>query len=271
MATAQESPANERNAIAPLDLGILEAADLRAAPTAWIVLDGRPAEAFREGHIPGAHSFSWEEHSRIDERGVPYQPLPHDQLASLLGSFGITETTPIVVYGDADKSWGGEGWVCWTLASIGHQGPVRLLAGGLRAWQSQSGPLEKGAAVPPSATATYMPRPRPRVDVPTSEMKAAHAFAVVDTRSNIEWMLGKIPGAVHIPWDEFHEGDDRRPIAPEQLRELLQSKGVDPSQPVVYYCAGGIRSAYAWMVHELSDLSEARNYEGGMEAWKRAD
>jgi thiosulfate/3-mercaptopyruvate sulfurtransferase len=39
-------------------------------------------------------------------------------------------------------------------------------------------------------------------------------------------------------------------------------------RPVVYYCKGGIRSAYAWMVHVLAGFPGACNFEGGMEEWK---
>jgi thiosulfate/3-mercaptopyruvate sulfurtransferase len=39
---------------------------------------------------------------------------------------------------------------------------------------------------------------------------------------------------------------------------------------VVYYCAGGIRSGYAWLIHHLAGLPEAVNFEGGMEEWGQA-
>jgi thiosulfate/3-mercaptopyruvate sulfurtransferase len=52
---------------------------------------------------------------------------------------------------------------------------------------------------------------------------------------------------------------------------MLTSKdhGVDAEKPLVYYCTGGVRSAYAWMVHQLCGLPPARNYGGGMEDWTR--
>jgi thiosulfate/3-mercaptopyruvate sulfurtransferase len=130
--------------------------------------------------------------------------------------------------------------------------------------------LETGAPGSSPRSATYRVSPRPALEITTAELRGASAaVSVVDVRSLKEWIMGKIPGAIHIPWDEFYTGDDRRPISPEALRELLRKKGVKTDRPVVYYCAGGIRSAYAWLVHQLSGLPEARNYEGGMEEWKR--
>jgi thiosulfate/3-mercaptopyruvate sulfurtransferase len=252
------------------DVGLLEVRELEGNRGSWTVLDARPKDAFGEGHLPGARSFTWEDYTRTDERGVPYKTWPPLDLAAALGAMGIDERTPIVVYGDADKSWGGEGWACWSLAWIGHRGPIRLLAGGIRAWQAAGLPLETGvpALTPPAVR--YQARPRPEINIETAELRSdSSALSIVDTRSLKEWLMGKIPGAIHIPWDEFHSGSDRRPISPDAMRELLRKKGVSTDRPVVYYCAGGIRSAYAWLVHQLSGLPSARNYEGGMEEWKR--
>lgn len=255
---------------ARLDLGLLSIRELRADPSRWIVLDARPVAAFREGHLPNAHSFSWEDHTRNDERGVPYQPWPPEELASAFAAMGMTESSAVVVYGDADKSWGGEGWTCWVLEWLGHQGPVRLLDGGIESWTEAGMKLE--TTEQSAAPAHYAVHLRAPIDVPLTELRAnAESFCLIDTRSDAEWALGRIPGAIHIPWDEFHQGDDRRPVSGQELRALLREHGVSLDRPVVYYCAGGIRSAYAWLVHELSGLPPARNYEGGMEEWKRVN
>jgi thiosulfate/3-mercaptopyruvate sulfurtransferase len=40
-----------------------------------VILDARPKKVWSDGHIPGALSFSWENYTRVDERGVPYRIL----------------------------------------------------------------------------------------------------------------------------------------------------------------------------------------------------
>ena len=263
VASAKDDPAAER-----LDLGIIAVSTLEGSPAAWEILDARPPAAYREGHIPGAHSFSWEDHTRNDERGVPYRPWPPDDLARALGAMGVNARSGVVVYGDADKSWGGEGWTCWTLEWLGHEGPVRLLAGGIDTWLAAGYPIEKTEQT--STPVTYATQLRPSIDIALIDLRASGAdYSLIDTRSNEEWLLGGIPGAVHIPWDEFHRGEDRRPIGADALKTLLREHDVNLERPVVYYCAGGVRSAYCWLVHELSGLPPARNYEGGMEEWKR--
>jgi thiosulfate/3-mercaptopyruvate sulfurtransferase len=183
---------------------------------------------------------------------------------------GIDENTPVAVYGDADKSWGGEGWACWVLSWLGHKGHIRLLNGGIQAWRTAGEPVtteqEKSA---PNAV-LYQVSLRPELDIQASELeKKENSMVLIDCRSTTEWLMGHIPGAIHIPWDNFYTGKDHRPLGPDALRKLLADHGIDASRPIVYYCAAGVRSSYTWVVHTTCGLPPARNYKGGMEEWKR--
>lgn len=252
------------------NLGLIEAATLNKNLSAWIILDARPKSEWTAGHIPGALSFSWENYTRTDEKGVPYRVWPPAELAAELGKMGIDENTPIVIYGDADKSWGGEGWNCWVLSWLGHKGPVRLLAGGIQAWRSNNLPTTQGSDKKTARVARYKFKLQPHLDISTADLeRQKSSLTIIDTRSFLEWIKDRIPGAIHINWTDFYTGKDRRPLKPEEFRKLLRDHGVDINKPIVYYCTGGIRSGYAWMVHQLAGLQTARNYEGGFEAWKR--
>jgi thiosulfate/3-mercaptopyruvate sulfurtransferase len=251
-------------------LGIIGASDLNKNPSGWIVLDARPKSEWTAGHIPGALSFSWEDYTRTDEQGIPYRVWQPQALAKALGAMGINENSSIVVYGDADKSWGGEGWTCWVLSWLGHKGPVRLLAGGMQSWRANAFPVLAGAEKKNIKNGWYNVQLDPSLDIATAEIEKNRAgLVLVDTRSTLEWLRGRIPGAMHIPWDDFYSGKDRRPLSPDALNKLLKKSGVDTRKTIVYYCTGGIRSGYAWMVHQLAGLPAAKNYEGGYEAWQR--
>jgi len=254
------------------DIGLIEPSALSRVQARWVVLDARPKADWQAGHIPGARSFSWEDYTRTDEKGVPYSSFPPRELAAALAGMGIDEKTPVVVYGDADKSWGGEGYDVWLLSWLGHKGPIRLLNGGIRAWQGLNLPLARGVEKPAVKKARYLVDIKPELTISTEEIaRRKGSFALVDVRSTWEWIKGRIPGAVHIPWDEFYTGKDRRPLPPAELKKLLARHGVDTSKPVVYYCLGGVRSAYAWMTHHLAGLPEARNYRGGWAAWEKRE
>jgi len=252
------------------DLGLIEAAALKGDQSRWVILDGRPKAEWEAGHIPGAYSFCWENYTRTDEKGVEYRVFPPKELAAALGAMGISENTPVVVYGDAEKSWGGEGWDAWVLSWLGHKGPIRLLAGGIQAWRGQGFPLVKGPEKKTAIKVEYRFSLKPELDISTEDLEQKKGSPViVDVRSTFERFKGKIPGSIHIFWERFFTGPDRRPLGPQELKKLLAAAGVDTTRPVVYYCHGGIRSGYTWLVHQLAGLPPARNYEGGWVAWQK--
>ena len=251
-----------------VDLGLIDAATLSRNPSKWVVLDARPKADWEAGHIPGAIPFSWENYTRTDAKGVKFSSFPPQELAVALAGLGIDEKTPVVVYGDADKSWVGEGYDVWLLSWLGHKGSIRLLNGGIQTWRNQNLPLARGAERPAAKKARYQVDPKSRYIVSTEEVQNAKgAYTLVDVRSTFEWIKGRIPGAIHIPWEDFYTGTDRHPLPPAELKKLLAKHGVDTSKPVVYYCLGGIRSAYTWTAHQLAGLPDARSYKGGWAAW----
>ncbi len=252
-----------------LDVDSIEPQQLSDQFGKWTILDARPGKDWQRGHIPGSLSFSWEEHIQGDGSEGAYRlPMP-ERLASELGKMGITELTPVVVYGDADRSWGGEGWGTWVLSWLGHKGPVRLLDGGIQSWKKRGYPLASGPLREQPPQRHYAVEVRGALNIQAAELVDRGApVAIIDTRSSIEWLTGHLPNAVHIPWTEFFTGKERRPIDGMALSRLLREHGVAPDKPVVFYCTAGVRSAYAWMVHTLAGSRTARNYGGGLSDWK---
>lgn len=252
------------------DLGLIDSSTLNSSLAKWVVLDARPKTEWEAAHIPGAIQFSWDNYTRTDAKGVKYSSFPPQELAAALAALGIDEKTPLVVYGDADKSWGGEGYNAWLLTWLGHKGPVRLLNGGIQSWRTQNLPLAKGNEKPAARKSAYKVDLKPQYIVSTEEVQNAKgSYSLVDTRSTFEWLKGRIPGAIHIPWEKFYTGKDHHPLPPAELKKLLAKHGVDTSKPVVYYCTGGVRSAYSWLIHQLSGLPDARNYKGSWAAWEK--
>ncbi len=252
------------------DLGLIDAAALKGNTSKWVILDARPKAEWEAGHIPGAIQFSWENYTRTDVKGVKYSSFSPQELAIALGVLGIDEKSPVAVYGDADKSWGSEGYDVWLLSWLGHKGPIRLLNGGIQAWRNQNLPLTKGPEKTAGKKARYQVNLKPQYIVSTEDVQNGKgSYTLVDVRSTFEWIKGRIPGAIHIPWDDFHTGKDHRPLSQAELKKLLAKNGVDTSKPVVYYCLGGVRSAYAWTIHQLAGLPEAKNYKGSWAAWEK--
>jgi len=252
------------------DLGLIDVRTLKAGASKWVILDARPKAEWAAGHIPGAIQLSWDKFTRTDANGVQYSSFPPRELAAAFAGLGIDEKTPLVLYGDADKSWGGEGYNTWLFSWLGHKGPIRLLNGGIQAWQNQNFPLAKGAERAVAPKARYRFELKPQYLVSTEEIeKAGGAFTIIDTRSTFEWIKGRIPGAIHINWEKFYSGKDRHPLPAGELKKLLAKNGVRPGKPVVFYCLGGVRSGYAWMAYQLAGLPDGRNYKGSWAAWEK--
>jgi thiosulfate/3-mercaptopyruvate sulfurtransferase len=252
------------------DLGLIDANALSTQKNRWVILDARPQSAWRVAHLPHALSFSWEDYTRTDAQKIPYRIWPPSELAAALGAMGIDERTPVVVYGDADTSWGGEGWVCWALIWLGHQGPIRLLDGGVGGWQRAGLAMNGADGDQRHPRTTYHVQLRAEVSITAKEVATLNDNQVlVDTRSNWEWFTGHLPAAVHLPWESLFHGKDRRPIGALAYRSELQECGIKETDTLVFYCTGGIRSAYAWVIHRLYETSAAKNFEGGTEAWEQ--
>ncbi|HEV2127384.1 MAG TPA: molybdopterin-synthase adenylyltransferase MoeB [Thermomicrobiales bacterium] len=95
------------------------------------------------------------------------------------------------------------------------------------------------------------------VDVPGArDLIDAAGAAVLDVREQDEVDQGVVPGAVHVP----------RGYLEMRVEETIPDK----AQPIIVYCAGGVRSAFA--AKSLQDLgyNDVVSLAGGFTAWKGA-
>ena len=93
-----------------------------------------------------------------------------------------------------------------------------------------------------------------------SEVDAAQArdldgHLFVDVREPEEWEEGHIPEAVHIPRG--------------YLESRIEAAAPDRAQPIVVYCAGGSRSAFAAKTLEELGYENVTSLAGGYTDWKR--
>ncbi|CAA9550409.1 MAG: Rhodanese-related sulfurtransferase / Molybdopterin-synthase adenylyltransferase [uncultured Thermomicrobiales bacterium] len=96
----------------------------------------------------------------------------------------------------------------------------------------------------------------PEVDVDGAQRMIDEGAIALDVREPNEFAEGVIPGAVLIP----------RADVPERIGDLIP----DPSTPIVVYCAGGVRSAFATRTLEELGYTGAVSLAGGFNAWGAA-
>lgn len=245
------------------------------------ILDVRKESAFAAGHLPRAQHIEWEDtRAGIFERGsLIGGKLPKDlgALVTLFAEHGVSLERPVLVCGAPSSGWGEEGRIAWTLLYLGHQN-VHILDGGCAA-----SPLATHKNVERVDGKAWTPKVNARIRAQRAAVVAAvkaqrvgdaKAPQILDVRTREEFAGatpyfeargGHIQGAKHLHYQALL--DDRGRLLPrDQLRAKLKRAGLDLDRPVIAYCTGGVRSAWAALALRSADV-EAANYDGSMWEW----
>src|SRR3990170_192712 len=96
-------------------------------------------DVYLQGHIPGAAYF---DHEKFSDPNSPYTCtiLSEDKLVAQIGSAGISSDSEVVVYACGMLPYAVRAW--WVLRYAGHNN-VRVLNGGLSAWNKAGGDIEQ--------------------------------------------------------------------------------------------------------------------------------
>jgi sulfur-carrier protein adenylyltransferase/sulfurtransferase len=92
------------------------------------------------------------------------------------------------------------------------------------------------------------------VDTATAEDQIAAGAVVLDVREPDEYDQGAIPDAIHLPRGH--------------LEAQVEGKLLDKNAPVVVYCAGGVRSAFAAKTLQELGYTDVSSMAGGFGKWK---
>jgi len=257
-----------------LDSFLVEPQSLLAAFTNLdgLIIDARSPEAYAAGHIPGAISVSTYDYFVPNTKPEGMRAFA-SQAAALYGAAGIGLDTPLVVYDDDTGVRVAR--ECWLLEYLGHRN-VRLLHGGLNAWQQCGGPISTEAFS--SAARQFEIQHHSAGFVSADEITAELGHpkrVVIDVRDELEHegldhtacceRRGHVPGAVWIHWSAFLE--QGRFKSAEAIRALLQSRGIRADDEVVPYCHRGARSANTYWALRLAGYAQVRNYIGSWHEW----
>ncbi len=245
-----------------------------------VVIDVRGRAAYEfGGHIPGAVHSTWHEYSdpQAVAKGLLNPAL--GQIEQILRRLGINDDSDVVIYSNPFDNWGDEGRMFWMLEYLGHP-RLRILDGGWVKWTAEKRPFEHGSV---SATmGNFTARPVQALMMVKDDLKTIVKMphpqtAILDARS-VEEYLGKevsgiprpghIPSAIHLAWNGFLNKDATiKDIT--RIKEMLEAKGVQPSQDVICYCTGGVRSAWLYFILKLVGYSKVSNYPGSWWEWSR--
>jgi thiosulfate/3-mercaptopyruvate sulfurtransferase len=244
-------------------------------------VDYDPENAYRQGHLKGAHLVWWK---RDINDPVRRDIISKQQFEALMGRVGATSDTELVMYGDFNNWFAA--FAFWVFQYYGHKN-IKIMNGGRKKWE-----LEKREYVKdePSVTATkYVANPADegvRAYMPDVRraLERMEQTVLVDVRSPKEFTGeitappeypmehaqrgGHIPGAKNIPWAQAVKETDGTFKSAEELKALYEAKGVTPDKHVIAYCRIGERSSHSWFVLKyLLGYPSVRNYDGSWTEW----
>jgi thiosulfate/3-mercaptopyruvate sulfurtransferase len=252
----------------------------------WVIIDCRfdlakpdwGFASYQEAHIPGS-GYAHLDHDLAGPvtAQTGRHPLPDvEVMAGRLGSWGINNTTQVVVYDTTGGAFAVRLW--WLLRFLGHP-QAAVLDGGFQKWQREGYPTASGVESQPAATFTPQPDWSLLVDAADVErIRQDPTYRLVDARSAeryrgerepIDPIAGHIPGALN----RFH-GMNLSPegvfLSPDTLRVQFAGLLENTSpQNVVVYCGSGVTSIHHILAMELAGLPGARLYIGSWSEWIR--
>ncbi len=242
----------------------------------WALGSDDGYDAYLQSHLPGA-VFVDLKRDLAGESGPGgiggRHPMPTvDDFELDMAECGVDNDRPVVCYDDSGSLAAARCW--WMLRHFGKY-DVRVLDGGLAQWRAHRYPLESGIRLVEEGDFSVR-RGNTRVLNADEARMFAEQGLLLDCRPAdryrgeneiIDPVVGHIPGAVNLPARTLTD-DLGRFLPPDELRQVLQSAGVDGETPVATYCGSGVQASHVSLAISLAGLGEGTPvYIGSWSDW----
>ncbi len=222
------------------------------------------SELFLAGHLPGAIYVDLD--SELASPPSPEggrHPLPElSALEKDARRWGMQQEGSVVVYDDAGGLSAARAW--WVLRWAGAR-DVRILDGGLGAWQAAGGDVVTEVHAPALGDVEFTGGQMPVLDIDEAQRLGSAPASdglLIDVRASerfdgreetLDPRAGHIPGAINLPTAEILTAEGRFVPAAE-LRDRFVAAGLDvgshipgspgPDHPVGVYCGSGVTACH---------------------------
>lgn len=264
---------------------LIPAADVLPLLGQAVFLDARvgpdTVRSYETAHVSGAIRVDLE--TDLSEVGDPAtggrHPLPSlDVWLARLGAWGVSPSTPVVVY---DAAGGGmaaaRAW--WMLRAIGHE-PLAVVDGGWQALLAAGVPTEGGeSSVSPGGSYRSEVDRWPTVNAALVERaRVEPSWRVIDARAperftgqseSLDPVGGHIPGAHNLYWQSQLQGNGVLESCTTLRERYARILGDVSSERVVCYCGSGVTACHLLLAMEACGLSGAQLYVGSWSEWCR--
>ncbi len=210
------------------------------------IIDSRQPVKYLQGHIPGAVNLP---SSKVFD-GKTLELLPPDQLATVFGNAGVSEDRTVLIYDAYDGQ--NAAMLAWTLEFLGHS-KVALLSSFVERWAEEGKPVYYKPVRPQPRNLRVNPNPAVRATL--QEVSTRQGFKFVDLRSGQEFdgtskeetSLGRLPGAINLPWTSLLGKDGQLFRPAKDMEWLVFEAGLSSNDNIVTYCSLGPRAAIGYI------------------------
>ncbi len=237
-------------------------------PSVRVLEVGGNANAFGEGHLPGASFLPMGLLSNPDDP-IRGQIATAAQVSAALSDAGVGRDQTVVLYDRRNNLSAARAY--WVLKYYQHT-DVRIYNGGTPKWTEGGRALSTETAE--HAPSSYQAGPADPEIRTTWQYVVDHtddpSTLFCDTRGPDEYLGrdvraergGHIPGSINVEWTAAVDSDGTFKSA-EELAALYGGAGFTPDKQIITYCQSGVRGAHTWFVlKELLGYPSVRNYDG---------
>ncbi len=239
-----------------------------ADPSLRVLEVGGNANAFGEGHLPGAVFLSMRSLSNPDDP-IGGQIATAAQVSAVLSTTGLGRDQTVVLYDRRNNLQAARAY--WVLKYYQHA-DVRIYNGGTPKW-TEDGQVMSTVMVEYEPSDYQAGPPDPEIRT-TWQYVVDHtddpATLFCDTRGPEEYLGrdvraergGRIPGSINVEWTAAVNPNGTFKSS-EELAALYGGAGFTPDKQIITYCQSGVRGAHTWFVlSELLGYPSVRNYDG---------
>lgn len=232
----------------------------------FLFLDPRSPIRYMTSHLKNAVNFPV-----AKQRDANGRLLPPEELALRLGRAGLDANRIPVLYDNSDGR--NAAFLAWILAYLGRD-DVHIMETFWEKWLTDN---REVFYRPVQATpGTFTAKLRPEFRASTADVQKNSAAKLLDLRTPEEFSgnfehdprPGRIPGAANLPCDQIGANGNILQ-SPQQLDELLASRGIARDQKTIAYCRTGLRAGLGFLA--LAQLGRPVSlYDGSYSEWSAA-
>ncbi len=269
-------------ALAGLLVSVDWLADHKDDPNVVVVDVQNKPPSYAKGHIPGALRVVRHVDLEDPNRYPPNKYPGREQFLALMARLGISNQTTVVAYDDHHGIFASR--FLFVMELYGHDtAKLKLLNGGIKAWQAAGRPLTTKPANARSAAAYTASGPNQNLLVSWSRVfrdvvqGQDPRVALHDARPEAEFKGdkirairgGHIPGAINLTGVDAANHKNEQTFKPiDEIRAAFVKAGITPDKTVYTYCHSSDRAAHAYMVlKHLLGYPDVKVYEGAWKEW----